>query len=133
MPVAGAWRSLRRPTPPDDTHPHAPTPTASSSPPSTLHFPPASFPPPARPNPPPPPATPTIPTKPAHGDGGAPAVDAMAEHMKAQMAMSVPGPIHKKIAKYAGEWDESTTMEITGQPAQTTKGTVSIKSELGGR
>src|SRR5258708_1110896 len=79
------------------------------------------------------PAKPTHPSTPKPPDGTPAGMPDRDDHMKAMIAAAAPGPIHAKLAKLAGNWDEATSFQMPGGEPQKTTGSLTIKSELGGR
>jgi hypothetical protein len=56
------------------------------------------------------------------------------DHGHAEHEVPMPGPEHKFLAKYAGDWTTETTFSAPGMPeAQPTAGSSKITAELGGR
>ena len=55
------------------------------------------------------------------------------QEMEAAMKAMMPGPIHARLNKLAGDWETLTRVEVAGQPPSETRGTATIKSALEGR
>jgi hypothetical protein len=55
-------------------------------------------------------------------------------HHEHDSAAALPGPEHKLLAKYVGEWTTKSTFTVPGQPAgEPVTGSSKIASDLGGR
>lgn len=69
------------------------------------------------------------PKKPAHG-----AQPSEADMMKMMMEMATPGPVHKTLGSLVGSWNfENKFTMAPGAPEQTSKGTCTNQTVLGGR
>jgi hypothetical protein len=53
--------------------------------------------------------------------------------MQAMMQAAMPGPVHKQMAKRAGEYTVTTKFEMPGAPASESMGTAKITAVLDGR